>query len=504
MIDNLVADGARVIAYDVQFTEPTTSRQDNALIRAVQQADSKAHVVLATTEVGRDGRTNIFGGDRVLNQIGAIPSNGNLIPDPGDVIRRTAYELQNLETFAVAAATAPGDIEADPERFTDDGGAWIDYAGPPETLEHVPFSDAYLGHFDEGTFDGKFVVIGTTAPSLQDVHPTSVSGGDTMSGPEIQASALATVRAGEPLQSSPAAVDVILILLFGLIPPFATLRLSPVLGLLLAAATAVAYAIIVQLGFEWEGLVLSFLYPIGTLAVATVGTVAVHYVTATMERQRTRDIFARFVPEKVVDQVLARAGDDLRLGGTELVGTVMFTDIRGFTTFSETRPADEVLEILNVYLSGMTDAILEHGGTVISYMGDGIMALFGGPIPQEDHADRGLATAREMLDVKLPEFNDWVAQRGIEPFRMGIGLNSGPVMAGNVGSERRLEYTAIGDTTNTSARLEGMTKGTPHQVFVADSTREMLADPDALVFVDEMEVRGRTEKVKIWSVPATD
>ena len=504
VVDNLVGDGARVIAYDVQFTEPTTPHQDNALIRAIERADGKAEVVLATTEVGGDGRTNIFGGDRVLNSIGAIPSNGNLIPDPGDVIRRTAYELQNLETFAVAAATAPGDIEADPERFDDDGGAWIDYAGPPETLEHVPFSDAYLGHFEEGTFEDKFVVIGTTAPSLQDVHPTSVSGGDTMSGPEIQASALATVRAGEPLQSTPAAVDIALIVLFALVPPFATLRLSPVLGLLLAAATAVVYAIVVQLGFEWEGVVLSFLYPIGTLAIATVGTVAVHYVTATMERQRTRDMFARFVPEKVVDQVLARTGDDLRLGGAELVGTIMFTDIRGFTTFSETRPADEVLDILNHYLSGMTDAILAHGGTVISYMGDGIMALFGGPIPQEDHADRALASAREMLEVKLPEFNEWISDRGIEPFRMGVGLNSGAVMAGNVGSERRLEYTAIGDTTNTASRIEGMTKGTPHQLFVSDSTRALLADPDVLSFVDEFEVRGRVEKVKIWSVPSTD
>ncbi|HEX2127589.1 MAG TPA: adenylate/guanylate cyclase domain-containing protein [Solirubrobacterales bacterium] len=504
VIDNLVRDGARVIAYDVQFTEPTTPREDNALIRSVQRADGKAHVVLATTEVGRDGRTNVFGGDRVIKSIGATVGNGNLIPDPGDVIRRTAYELQNLETFAVAAATAPGDIEVDPGRFDDDGGAWIDYAGPPETLEHVPFSDAYEGHFEDGTFEDKFVVIGTTAPSLQDVHPTSVSGGDTMSGPEIQASALATVRAGAPLQSSPAAVDIVLIVLFALVPPLATLRISPVAGLLLAIGTAIVYAIAVQLSFEWEGVVLSFLYPLGTLAIATVGTVAVHYVTATMERQRTRDIFARFVPESVVDQVLARTDEDLRLGGTELEGTILFSDIRGFTTFSETYPAEEVLEILNVYLSGMTDAILTHGGTITTYIGDGIMALFGGPIPQSDHADRALATAREMLEVKLPEFNAWLSARGIEPFRMGVGLNSGAVMAGNVGSERRLEYTAIGDTVNTAARLEGMTKGTPHQLFVADSTRSRLADPEALVYVDEFEVRGRLERVRIWSVPRTD
>ena len=504
VIDRLVADGAKVIAYDIQFTEPTTPREDNALIRAVKRADPTTHIVLATTEVGRDGRTNIFGGDRVLGEIGAIPANGNLIPDPGDVIRRAPYELQNLTSFPVAAATAPGDIEVDPGRFDDDGGAWIDYSGPPRTLEHASFSEVLRGHFEPGTFTDKFIVIGTTAPSLQDVHPTSVSGGDTMSGPEIQASALATVRAGLPLQASPGALDVALIVLFALAAPLGTLVLSPVRGLLLALAVGIAYAVAVQLAFEWEGLILTFLYPVGTLAIGTVGAVAVAYVTATMERQRTRDIFARFVPESVVDQVLARADQDLRLGGTELEGTILFSDIRGFTTFSETHPAADVLETLNVYLGGMTDAILAHGGTITTYIGDGIMALFGGPIPQDDHADRALAAAREMLEVKLPEFNRWLASRQIEPFRMGVGLNSGAVMAGNVGSERRLEYTAIGDTVNTAARLEGMTKGTPHQLFVADSTRRLLADAEALSFVDELEVRGRVEKVSVWTVPETD
>ena len=184
----------------------------------------------------------------------------------------------------------------------------------------MSFSEVMRGSFGEGTFDGKFVVIGTTAPSLQDVHPTSTTGGDTMSGPEIQASALATVRAGVPLQSSPAALDVGLIVLFALIAPFGAVLISPLRGLLLAIVVGVAYAIVVQLSFEWEGLILSFFYPLGTLTVATVGTVAVHYVTATMERQRTRDIFARFVPESVVDQVLARTDEDLRLGGTRARG----------------------------------------------------------------------------------------------------------------------------------------------------------------------------------------
>jgi adenylate cyclase len=150
----------------------------------------------------------------------------------------------------------------------------------------------------------------------------------------------------------------------------------------------------------------------------------------------------------------------------------------------------------------MTDAILANGGTLVSYMGDGIMALFGAPIEQEDHADRAVGAAREMLGERLPSFNAWMSDRGIDQqFRMGIGLNSGQVMSGNVGSQQRLEYTALGDVTNTAARLEGMTKGTEHQLYMAESTCERLRErPADLVSVGELEVRGRRHKLRVWTL----
>ncbi|MBA2359852.1 MAG: adenylate/guanylate cyclase domain-containing protein [Actinobacteria bacterium] len=181
----------------------------------------------------------------------------------------------------------------------------------------------------------------------------------------------------------------------------------------------------------------------------------------------------------------------------------MFTDLRGFTSVSEALPASEVIQIVNFYLGEMTEAIHAHGGTLVSYEGDGIMAIFGAPIEQPDHADRSIAALREMLETRLPRFNDWLSEREIASgFYMGIGLNSGDVVSGMVGSENRLEYTAIGDTTNTAARLQGMTKGTLHSVFISDTTKELLQrEVSDLVFVDEMEVRGRQAKVKLWSLP---
>ena len=203
-------------------------------------------------------------------------------------------------------------------------------------------------------------------------------------------------------------------------------------------------------------------------------TVARAREKADAERRHVRDLFSRFVPEAVVEEVLAQA-DGARLGGRALNGTIMFTDLRGFTTFSESRPAGEVIEVVNRILSDQTETIMAHGGTIIAYLGDGLMAAFGAPIEQPDHADRALAAARELIGATLPGLNAWMREQGYgDGFRMGIGVNSGSFISGNVGHERRLEYTAIGDVINTASRIEGLTKGTRHQLLFSDATREAL------------------------------
>ena len=158
-----------------------------------------------------------------------------------------------------------------------------------------------------------------------------------------------------------------------------------------------------------------------------------------LEQARVRDVFARFLPESIVDEVLVAANGDARLGGVRLVGTVLFTDLRGFTTFAERTPPDHVIEVLNRFLGEMTDAVLDNGGTLVTYLGDGMLAVFGAPIECNDHADRALATAREMLNDAAPPLQRLAARRGLRRrFDMGIGISSGPLMSGNVGSERRL------------------------------------------------------------------
>jgi adenylate cyclase len=497
VIDRLTKAGVTAIAYDVQFTEPSEDpAEDNALIEAVGRA---GNVVLATTEVDDQGRTNVFGGEEVLRQFNSSAANALLPADPGGVIRRVAYSVDKLEALPFATAdVALGRKVAPPPG----GDAWIDFRGPPGTIRTVSFSDVLQGRLPASTFRGKIVVVGSSAPSLHDLHSTATAQDEFMSGPELQANAIWSVLHGHPLESVPTWLVALLIALFGFLAPLASLRLSFVTTILVSLTVGVAYTVATQLGFE-QGFVLPFTYPLAALVLSTVGAVGTHYSVAAFERERVRDVFSRFVPEEVVNQVLARTDRDLRLGGDDVVGSIMFTDLRGFTTFSEELPATSVIDVVNVYLSEMTDAILGHGGTLVSYAGDGIMAVFGAPIEQPDHADRAVAAAEEMISVRLPKFNEFVRERGYgDGFRMGVGIHSGAFIAGNIGSERRLEYTAIGDTTNTASRIEGLTKGTRHMLLFSEATQVLMLSPaiEDHVFFAEEGIRGRQASIRLFSL----
>ncbi len=498
VINRLHEAGARTIAYDVQFTEPTVPDQDNRLIDAVGDAGG---AVLATTLVDPQGRSNVFGGDDVLRSVHAQAASAVVPTDSGGMVRHFKMHVAGLETFAIAAAERYTGRPVDRGDFPD-GRAWIDFHGPPGTFRTYSFIDVLRGSVSPGAFRDRLVVVGPSAGGLQDVHPTPLSPHQLMSGAELQANAVATVLSGFPLHSAPFAVTLLSIIVLALAAPLMSLRMRAFRALALATVAAAAFVLAAQLAFQ-RGLVIEVAAPLAAFFLSAGGTLAVQYLTETRERRRMRSVFARFVPEAVVEDVLERTEDDLRLGGTRRLGTVMFADLRNFTSFSETLPPAAVIRVLNRYLEGMSEAILGHGGTLVAYMGDGVMAVFGAPIEQADHADRALAAAREMLTVRLPDFNRYLREEGLsdEGFRLGIGLNSGYVMSGMVGSSRRLEYTAVGDTTNTAARLERMTKGTPYQLLMAGSTRELLeAEDEDVIYVRESAVEGRVADVTLWSV----
>ena len=506
-ISTISAQHPAAIAVDVQLSEPSSLGQDDdiALLSAVNDAHGKA--IFSDTEPTATGNVAFVGsgkGTALLKSVGARPAEGSFPFDPGEVIRQMQYKISNLKTLAVVTAEVATHKKVTP--FT--GNRFIDYLGPAGTIPYISFSQAYWGTYS-GTktgkklpsnfFTNKIVVIGATATNLNDIHASSTD--SAMPGPEIQANAINTVLHNFPLNAAPGWLNYVLIVLLGLTVPLVGMRARPLITILLAVGLGIAFTVGVQLAFN-SGTILTFVYPLGALLLATAGTLTTQLVTEAFERIRTRDLFTRFVPEDVVDEVLA-SSDGLRLGGVQREGTVMFSDLRGFTSMAETLSPARVIEVLNHYLSEMSDAILNHGGTLVAYMGDGIMAVFGAPLPQDDHADRALAAALEMRDERLPRFNEWLRSEELsEGFRMGIGLNSGSVMSGHVGSERRVEYTAVGDTTNTASRIEGMTKGTPHQLLFSGFTKEAFMHlPDGIIEFGEVEIRGRVEKMTLWSLP---
>jgi CHASE2 domain-containing sensor protein len=302
VIDRLAADGARAIAYDVQFTEPTDRRDDLALYQSIAQ--SKTPVVLATTEVNAAGHTDVLGGEGALKQAHTVAAAANLPAESGGVIRRYPYSLLGLKGFAVATSEAAG-TPVRPSRFSDDR-ALIDFRGPPGTIRTVSYADVLEGRVKPQVFRGKIVVVGATSATLQDVHQTSTTSASPMAGPEIQANAIWTALHDNPLQPARGWLALIAIILGALIAPLASLRFRVLASLLLAAVVAAGYLLIVQAAFD-GGTVLVLSYPLAASGLAAIGTVTANYVGAFIER----NAFARQLRESQLEliQRLAQAVD---------------------------------------------------------------------------------------------------------------------------------------------------------------------------------------------------
>ena len=279
-IDRLRRDGAGAIVYDVQFTEQTTPREDNALIEAVGRA---RNVVLATAETDEHGNSNVLGGDDHLARLGARAGASNLPAGPGGVLQRFNASAGGLETLAMAAARVAGRAPAASD--FDRRGAWIDFRGPPGTIDTVSFSDLVRGRVDPARVRGRIVVVGATAATLQDVHPTPTASGKLMSGPEIEANAIYTAVHGLPLRDTPRWIDLLAIVLLGLFSALASLRLRALLAALVAPGAGVAWLVVAQVAFD-HGHVLPVAAPLFALAVGTVLTIGAGYVSERRRRDR--------------------------------------------------------------------------------------------------------------------------------------------------------------------------------------------------------------------------
>jgi adenylate cyclase len=494
LVDALRRLRVRLIVYDIQITE--ASGDDEADL-ALYDAVSKARpTVLAATDTDERGRTRVFGGDENLRAAGAVAGSALLSPD----YRRVPYAVGGLPTIATRVAQIVSGRPPPREDF-DGEGAWIDYAGPSGTYPIVSWADVVEGReATRSRHAGRVVVVGLTAPVLQDLHETSAPGAGRMAGPEIQANAIATALRAAPLRSIGGAVDVALVALLGLLIPALALRYG--LWALVPAPLAAASLLVAgQVVFSADR-ILTVLPPLVALAAGTGGTAAALLMTEVRQRRLLRRTLARFTPEQLIDEVLDRAeSGGGRLEAVELDATVLFCDLRGFTGFAERHDVGIVIDLLNRYLAEVAEAVMANGGTVVAYLGDGVMAVFGAPVSQDDHAARALAAARELLGERIARVNAWLRERGIDAeFALGVGLHSGSVMSGMVGSDRRIEYAAVGDTTNVAARLQARTKEEHVPLLLSEATQSRLGGVDGLRPLGEVQLRGRATPLQVWTL----
>ena len=281
-IDALREAGAKAIVYDVQFTEPTRPRQDLALFDAVARTPG---VVLATSETDGRGGAAVLGGDEVVEEAGARVGASNVETEPGGVIQRFPHSVGGLPTLAVVAARSAGGRTLAASRFPE-RGAWIDFRGPPGTVPTVSFSDLVRGRADARALRGRIVVVGATAPTLQDVHSTPASKTRLMSGPEVQANAIWTALHGLPLRSAPDWVGWLAILVMGLAPALTTLRGRALRAVLVAPLLGLLWLAIVQTSFQ-QGVILAVSYPLMALLLGTVTATTSAFALEREQRLRT-------------------------------------------------------------------------------------------------------------------------------------------------------------------------------------------------------------------------
>jgi adenylate cyclase len=370
---------------------------------------------------------------------------------------------------------------------------------PSGAFERVSFADALLGRVAPQEFTGKIVLIGATATGLGDGIATPYD--PSLPGVERHANLIANLLARDFLQrnDNAVAIDALLILLGGLgIGVFARWgTTAAVIGtaLLIAALMFVDYFAFVRLGY-W----LNFLFPAVTIVLVCAVMVGGKYVIEWRRQRYIRDAFSRYLHPDLVNE-LCRAQTPLRLGGEERKLTVLFADIRDFTTVAEQMPAPALTALMNEFFTAMTDAVLAHRGMLDKYIGDSLMAVFGAPLLDPEHALNACRAALAMRSALALLHQRWRSED--RPcLEMRIGISTGCMVIGNMGTERRFDYTAMGDDVNVAARLEGANKALGTDILVSASTCKdagggALFRPGGFV-----EVKGKKEPVEAFELLA--
>ncbi len=503
LIDTLNREGCApaAIGLDILLTQEK-GPQDQALVRACSRY---GRVVLASNLVFSEQLVATDGGyraDRTHIALAELPMEAlrpygragfvNTVLDGRD--GRVRYAMVRQEdhlSFAAALAQT-----ADPGVTLPAEGLWIDYAGTPGTFETLSMIDVLEGNIPPEAFRDSIVLVGMDAAGMGDRYAVPSHRGSMMSGVEIHANILQGLLEGRQLTFVSAPVNALaagalvflLVLALGALPLWAG-----------GAATAGAVAGQLLLGWVLAGhdRVLHLTALPLTAVLGLVWSVAGRYVLETLQKRRILRAFRKYVAPQVVEKIAQHRDYRLALGGEKRPIAVLFVDIRGFTPLCEDLAPEQVVEILNTYLELVTQAVFKNNGTLDKFIGDAAMAVFNAPFPREDYVHDAVCAARDIAAASR-EFGRTCRERFGKTVSYGIGLNCGEAIVGNIGAESRMDYTAIGDTVNTAARLEANAK--PGQILIGQAVQEALGDRIRTVPMGELPLKGKSRKLAVYEL----
>lgn len=508
LIDRLSEAGAAAIGFDVLFAEPTDVEQDRRLAEAIRRA---GNVVLASDLATQDAAQYQMAMQvepiALLREAGARPGNASIALDQDLVVRAipkdaTAFWREVMRVYRDAQPAALGAAAGHP-------GALARYLGPDHEFRYVSYYQALdpTRFLPPGIFKGKVVLIGYDAKVASGpasgrsdafATPYSALTGRLTPGVEVHATFIANALAGAALSEAPISWSVGLT---GLAVMLLSIALREWQALRGSIATLAVIAAIIGLS-TWLFVAQRWWLPAvwAMLAVATLYVVQVGMAFLRERRQRRQieQAFRHYVAPEIVKEMTAHP-ERLVLGGARHDITLMFTDLAGFTSLSETMSPEQVSTLLNHYMTHMTRVVLEHGGTLDKFIGDAIMAFWGAPLPDPQHALHACHAAQEMQRC-LSGLRGEYQSRGLPQLHMRIGVHSGSAVVGNMGSEDRFAYTAIGDNVNLAARLEGINKLYGTQILISQDAADRLGNALLLRRVDKVIVKGRTQAMGIYTV----
>ncbi len=502
LVTVLAREGVRAVAFDMLFDTPGDPEQTAAFEQGMLEA---GNVVLGSTVVliedPRYRQATLLEPIEPLARAAVAVADVNMPTDRDGVIRSAWLRHNDRPTLPLAAyEAATGDTSKQEQ-----AGRLINYYGPARTVPTVSLYQALEPgeYLPPGFFENKIVFVGATqvaatGPAVAKdsfLTPFRKGSGDTTYGVEIHATLAANLLEGRGVEVVSPYLEAVAMLLLPLLAMLGFIFLRPLLGLLVLLVLEVVPWGTAYLAFDAGDLWLPVVIPsLVQLPVAYVVSVVWYYLTTVREREKIRAAFAFYLSPDMISKV-TESPDELDLGGEEIVGTALFTDIKGFTSIAEGMSAPETAALLNDYFSEATRHVFDTGGTLIKYIGDAVFAIWGAPLPMDDHATQACRAAVGMLRLQQA-----LAGRPAGKLVTRIGVHTGSMLVGNLGSSQRFDYTAIGDTINLAARLEGINKRFGTQALASEETLSVTDGSLIVRPLGRIGVVGRAAPVAIYEL----